>query len=149
MNKVQVSGFIGTEPRVHATANGKVASFRMALNNGKDREPTWITVVAWDEPKAPTLTRLQHATFVEKYLKKGKPIMAFAKITSRKYTPQGATEEREVTEYVVTDGFEFLPSNTNADARPAQAAQPAAAAPAMVVAGRNPGEEPEDDPIPF
>lgn len=62
MNSVNVTGRIGKEPELRRTASGKaVCSFSLALDEGKDQDPTWVDVTAWEKT----------AELVDEYLDKG------------------------------------------------------------------------------
>lgn len=50
MNTVCVIGRIGRNPELKYTAAGKpVCSFSVAIDEGRDQEPTWIDVTAFDK----------------------------------------------------------------------------------------------------
>lgn len=107
MNKTIINGYLGKEPEVKVTPNGKkVCSFGLAVDDGKDangeKKTQWIDCVAWE----------QRAEFLERYVHKGDKILVEGKLTSRQYERNG--EQRKVTE-VLCDRLEIERSKeTNA-----------------------------------
>ena len=99
MNKTIINGYLGKEPEVKVTPNGKkVCSFGLAVDDGKDangeKKTQWIDCVAWE----------QRAEFLERYIHKGDKILVEGKLTSRQYERNG--EQRKVTE-VLCDRLEI------------------------------------------
>jgi single-strand DNA-binding protein len=49
VNNVVIGGVVGRDPEVKSTTTGKtVASFSIAVDNGKDRESDWYEINAWE-----------------------------------------------------------------------------------------------------
>jgi len=65
MNCVQLIGTIGQDLELRRTGSGKaVVNMRVAINEGKDRDATWLDVVAWD----------RQAELCAQFLSKGKKV---------------------------------------------------------------------------
>ena len=107
MNKVFLLGYIGQEPKITDTNNGKVASLSLATTEKgyttksgaaiPDRTE-WHNIVMWG--------RL--ADLAEKYIHKGSPIMVEGKLRTRKYQAQDKTD-RYITE-IVAEEVQLLPN---------------------------------------
>ena len=106
-------GNLTSDPEIRYTESGKaVASFSIAINNGKDRDgderpPTYIDVVAWE--------RL--AETVGEYLSKGKKCAVLGQITIEDYTDREGVKRRKYR--IRANSVEFLsPRNEDDDDRP-------------------------------
>jgi len=140
MNKVILSGNLGSDPELRYTPSGTaVANVSLATNerwtdrNGEKQEHTeWHKLVFWDKL----------ATVVNDYLHKGSKILVEGKIRTNSWEDQQSGEKRYRQEIVVTQ-MEFL------DTRSERAAD----------SDRDYGQEPEptnnqggyeeDDDLPF
>ena len=106
-NKVLVGGFVGADPVVkYLEGTGKpVAQFNLAVDesytdkNGNKVEATeWFRIVAWEK----------NAEFVEKYVKKGSPLLIEGRLKTETYEdqkvimPDGTFLKRSTTKVIVS-----------------------------------------------
>lgn len=106
MNKVILSGNVGDDPQVRATASGKsVANFSLATNktwkdqNGDKAQSTqWHKCVCWDK----------QADLVGQYVKKGKKLLVVGELTYEKWSDNNGVER--TTAKIVVSEIEFLSS---------------------------------------
>jgi single-strand DNA-binding protein len=108
MNKVMLIGNLTKDPEIKTTATGKkVASFSLAINDGKDQNGTeivqYFNLNAWDKT----------ADVIEKYVKKGHKIMASGRLKNRSWDKPDGTKGY-ATDITVSD-IELLTSRTDAD----------------------------------
>jgi single-strand DNA-binding protein len=107
-NKVILIGNLTADPELKQTASGiSACTFSIAVNRKyKDESGNnpcdFINIVAWR----------QTAEFVNKYFKKGKPILVCGQLQTRNYTDSNG-QKRYVTE-VVADEVSFVGSSENA-----------------------------------
>lgn len=134
LNQCTLMGYTGSDPEVKTigTDGKKVAKFSLATTEkfknraGETVEETeWHNIVAWGAT----------AEFIEKYVKKGKPILVNGKIKNRSYDGKDGVK-RYVTEIIVNEII-FLPS-----AQPATTTQPVNESPQSV-------NKTDDDDLPF
>jgi single-strand DNA-binding protein len=112
MNKIQLIGNAGGEPKLNYTPTSGTAQakFGLATNRRwKDKqtgeqkeETTWFNVVAWD--------RL--AETAAQYIKKGDKVYVEGRFTSRKYTGQDGVE-RTAFEVIMTEMELLTPKRTD------------------------------------
>ena len=75
-----IFGNVGRDPEMRYTKDGKaVASFSVAVNQGKDRDAKWFRVTCWE--------RL--AEVVAKYVCKGMPVLAVGYINASAWIDKG------------------------------------------------------------
>ena len=99
-NKVQLIGFMGGNPEVKTTENGKkLAKFSIATNenyrNGKGEKVTetiWHNLIAWGKV----------AEIVEKFLTKGSEVAIEGKLVNRSYEDKEG-QKKYVTEIQVNE----------------------------------------------
>lgn len=99
-NKVQLIGFLGSDPKVQEVKGGlKLAKFSIATNEQyknkageKVKDTQWHNLVAWGKT----------AGIVEQYVKKGQQIGVEGKLVSRSYEDKAGVK-RYVTEVLVND----------------------------------------------
>ena len=96
LNRVELRGIIGYEPKVFVVGESKVARFSVATTesfksrNGEPREEiTWHNVSAWSDRNVADFDLLHKGTFV--YLK--------GRLRNQRYTDNTGTE-RNITEIV-------------------------------------------------
>ena len=146
-NKVILIGNLTADPELKQTAGGiSVCSFTIAVNRrfagkGEQGQPTvdFISVVAWR----------QNAEFVNRYFKKGNPILVCGQLQTRTWTDNQG-QKRYATE-VICDEVTFVSPAGNAGA-PAQGgyAPDAYGAPTFNNAqGASFEEIPNDSDLPF
>ena len=46
-NHIVVVGNVGRDPEERTVKEVKVCTFSLAVDEGKDKEPLWLTIVAW------------------------------------------------------------------------------------------------------
>ena len=97
-NHVVFVGHVGKEPIERMVTNGKtdeevkVCQFSLAVDEGKDKEPLWLTIVAWR-----TL-----AAQVKRYVHTGDLVLVEGKLQIRTYTDtEGA--KRQAVEVIASD----------------------------------------------
>ena len=108
MNKVMLIGNLTKDPEIKTTATGKkVASFALAINDGKDQNGAdvvqYFNLNAWDKT----------ADVIEKYVKKGHKIMASGRLKNRSWDKPDGTKGY-ATDITVSD-IELLTSRADAD----------------------------------
>ena len=108
MNKVMLIGNLTKDPEIKTTTTGKkVASFALAINDGKDQNGAdvvqYFNLNAWDKT----------ADVIEKYVKKGHKIMASGRLKNRSWDKPDGTKGY-ATDITVSD-IELLTSRADAD----------------------------------
>jgi single-strand DNA-binding protein len=153
MNVVILGGRVGTDARITQTQGGRVASFRLATDEGKaknstERKTEWHNIVAWDNENG-----AKNATFVERFCQKGEGITLRGRLQTREYEKDG---QKKYTTEIVVDRFDFPVSRSSkatGDASVATAATNGTAAHAAPVAAGHDAPAPsapqDDDSIPF
>jgi single-strand DNA-binding protein len=154
-NKVILIGNLVADPEIKQTQSGiSVCRFNIAVNrryaraqqgeqNGQGAQQTadFITIVAWR----------QHAEFVARYFKKGRPILVCGQLQSRSWTDQ--QNVRHYATEVVADDVTFVDSKSDAPAAGGNNTQyvpDAYGAPAYTAGGSTSFEEiPDDGNLPF
>lgn len=105
MNQVILTGRLTAKVETKKTQSNKsVASFTVAVSNGKDKPADFINCVAWEKT----------AELLEKYTNKGNMIGIIGKISTRSYTNR-ENQKQYITEVLVRE-VEFLeskPKETN------------------------------------
>lgn len=99
-NKVQLIGYVGSDPDIRVTEAGKKwTRFRMATNeiyrnaNGeKVKDTQWHNLVAWG----------RNAEIIEKYVGKGKEIAIEGKLVNRTYNDKDGNR-KYITEVQVSE----------------------------------------------
>lgn len=90
MNSVQIIGRVGTDIECKDVGGKPVASFRVAISEGKD-QTTWLTVSAWE----------RSAELCRDYVRKGDQIGVAGRISVREYTTKEG-DKRTATEVVAS-----------------------------------------------
>jgi len=76
MNQIMLHGRIGKDPEISYNQDGKpVTKFTMATDNGKDKDPTWHNITAFNK----------QAETIAEYFKKGSEIIVIGKQDHWKY----------------------------------------------------------------
>lgn len=89
-------GHCGRDPEMRKTNSGKdVCNFTIAVNERKDGEPLWLTVICFDKL----------AGVVKQYVSKGKQVYVQGRLQVREYEHKG--EKRTAVE-VVASSVTFL-----------------------------------------
>jgi len=97
MNQVILIGNTTTDIEVKKTQNGKsVASFTLAVSQGKDKPSDFIKCVAWENT----------AELLSQYVKKGHKVAVIGKVSTRSYEDKDG-KKFYVTEILVRE-IEFL-----------------------------------------
>lgn len=129
MNTVHLIGRLGAAPEMRFTPGGKaVASFRIAVDAGKDREAEWVHCEAWERT----------AEVAAEYTDKGKQVAVEGRLRTRSWDCDKCQHKHYRTEVVVTR-LHLLGSKSEAPVD--RAARQAAAATG--------GEVLDNDDIPF
>ena len=101
-NSVQLIGHLGKDPEMTKLDNGKrIARVSLATNEnygdkGKDAQPQWHNLVAWDAK----------AEFMSQYLKKGQAIAIQGRLSHRSYEAKDGTT-KYITEIIVNEVLPF------------------------------------------
>lgn len=86
MNSVNIIGNLTRDPELRYTTNGKpVVNFDIAVDNGKDQDPFFFPVVAWEKT----------AENVAEYCKKGTKVGITGRLIQEKYEKDG--QKRTIT----------------------------------------------------
>src|SRR4051794_26702019 len=96
-NHVVFIGNVGHDPE-ERTVNGdvKVCDFSLAVDEGKDQDPLWLSVSAWRKL----------AEQVKAYVHKGDALLVSGKLNVRRYTDKAGVERTAVE--VTADDILFL-----------------------------------------
>ena len=86
-NSLQLIGRLGKDPDFNVTPQGKpVAKFSLAVDQGKDQQPMWLNVVAWDKL----------AEIVEKYASKGMQVFVQGRLVVRGYEDKSGVKRQAI-----------------------------------------------------
>lgn len=102
MNKGVFVGRVGQDAEMRYTQSGTaVASFSLALDNGKDKEgekrqPTWIKAVMWDK----------RAESLAQYVTKGKLVIVVGPVSTEAWTDKNSGDAKSKIVVTVNE-FEF------------------------------------------
>lgn len=111
MQKTQIIGSLGKDAEVKEVNGKQVANFSVAVNNGKDKPPTWYQCALWDKPN------------IYPYIKKGDKIYCEGSVSADAYLKDNsAVGKLRMTVYQVE-----LLGGSQPTQQPAQQASPAAA----------------------
>ena len=146
-NKVILIGNMTADPELKQTTAGtSVCSFSIAINrrfakaDQGQQNVDFINIVTWR----------QQAEFVQRYFKKGNPILVCGQLQTRTWTDNQG-QKRYATE-VVADEVSFVaPANQGAQPQTSGAAYTpdSYSSPAFNAGGANFEEIPNDDSLPF
>ena len=108
INKVELSGFVGSNPEVKTLPNGnKVLKMSLATSSShKDREGNWVRDTTWHN--IVMWNKLAEAANNE--IKKGSRVSLIGKLTNRQYTDKEGNKHY-VTE-VIANSYEIVVSET-------------------------------------
>src|SRR5690242_4468687 len=96
-NHVVLVGNVGRDPEERTvTGDVKVCDFSFAVDEGKEQDPLWFTVVTWRKL----------AETVKAYVHKGDALLVSGKLKIRKYTDKTNVERTAVE--VIADDILFL-----------------------------------------
>jgi len=99
MNVWCVAGNLTKDPEIRMTQSSKkVASFTVAINEGKDKTE-FVNCVAWEKT----------AELIEQYVKKGDRLSCNGKAQTRKWEKDGQTH---YTTELIVDRFDFPPKRS-------------------------------------
>ena len=102
MNNCIFIGRLGHDVSIRYTADeNAVGRFSMALDNGKDKKPTWINCVAFGKT----------AENIDRFFKKGNRIAVNTRAQNNDYTDRDGNE-RKTIDFIV-DRFEFVDNKTD------------------------------------
>lgn len=91
-NSVQFIGRLGKDPDFNVISDGTpVAKFSLAVDQGKEKDPMWVTVVAWSKL----------AEIVEKYASKGMQVFVQGRLQTRSYEDKSGVK-RQLIEVVAS-----------------------------------------------
>lgn len=86
-NSCQFIGHLGNDPDYSITPNGaSLAKFSLAVEQGKDQPPMWLSVVTWGKL----------AEFVEKYATKGAQVFVQGRLQIRQYEDKASAKRQAV-----------------------------------------------------
>ena len=96
-NQVIFVGNVGRDPEERTVSGDvKVCNFSLAVDEGKDKDPLWLTIVAW--------RKLDEQ--VKQYVKKGTPVLVSGRLSIRTYTDKTGVERTAVE--VIASDIRFL-----------------------------------------
>ena len=96
-NQVIFVGNVGRDPEERTVSGDvKVCNFSLAVDEGKDKDPLWLTIVAWRKL----------AEQVKQYVKKGTPVLVSGRLSIRTYTDKTGVERTAVE--VIASDIRFL-----------------------------------------
>jgi len=137
MNNSVFAGRVGNDAELTYTKDGKaVASFSVAVDNGKDREgekrkPTWVKAVLWEK----------RAEALAPHIKKGSMVVVSGRVSSEAWiSKQSGDVESKIVITVNDFTFGGSPKSNDESSAPAQAARPVQAAAPIPI---------DDSDIPF
>lgn len=85
MNSVNLIGRLGNDVDTRYLESGKVvASFRLAISEGKDSPPTWVSVECWEKT----------AEIAATYLSKGRQVAVSGRLKEQTWTDRVTNEKR-------------------------------------------------------
>jgi single-strand DNA-binding protein len=88
LNNVVIGGLVGRDPEVKTIDSGKrVASFSLAVDNGKDKESSWFDINAWERT----------AEIVESYVSKGSAVVIIGRLAQNKWTDKDGQNRTRTT----------------------------------------------------
>lgn len=106
MNSVSIIGRLGRDPELRHTQSGKpVCGLRVAVDDGKDRPPVWLSVSAWGKT----------AELCNQYLTKGRQVAVEGRLTVREWADRDGNK-RTSTE-VTAHRVHFLGSPSDGEQR--------------------------------
>ncbi|MDT3417142.1 single stranded DNA-binding protein [Brevibacillus aydinogluensis] len=110
MNSVNIIGRLTKDPELrHTTQNGKaVLNFDIAVDNGKDREPYFFTVTAWEK----------NAEKTAQYCKQGTLVGVTGRLVQEKYEKDGQTRRITKIEAISIDFLAQPQGNSRQEATP-------------------------------
>ena len=83
VNKLMIIGNVGRDPEMRHTKDGKaVCSFTVAVSEGKNKDPLWLRVNAWEKT----------AELCTEYLAKGHRVFIEGRLQVREYEKDGQTK---------------------------------------------------------
>ena len=101
MNNCIFIGRLGHDVSIRYTSEGMaVGRFSMALDNGKDKKPTWINCAAFGRT----------AENIDRFFKKGHRIAVISHAQNNDYTDKDGNERKTI--YFIVDRFEFVDNKT-------------------------------------
>src|SRR5690348_14748859 len=91
LNQCFFIGNLGADPELRVTENTHKTktSFRIAIDQGKDADPLWLTIICWDSL----------AENMGKFLHKGTSVFVQGRLQVRAYTDKNGAD-RQATEIV-------------------------------------------------
>lgn len=96
MNRIFISGRLGGTPELKMMQNNRTyTSFSVAVYNGKDRDPIWVPVVAFQKV----------AEFICQYFSKGDPIEVIGRLKVNNFTRTDGSVVRSLEVSAVDVGF--------------------------------------------
>lgn len=102
-NSCQFIGHLGNDPDYSITSNGaSLAKFSLAVEQGKDQLPMWLSVVTWGKL----------AEIVEKHATKGAQIFVQGRLQIRQYEDKTGTKRQAVD--LVAATVQLLDKQTHA-----------------------------------
>jgi single-strand DNA-binding protein len=100
MNQVTLIGRITKDLQIEAAGQHKVLRFSVAINNGKDKEATFINCQAWNKT----------AELIGQYFTKGSRIGILGRLDVSKYEKDGRTITNT---YVTVNSIEFIDTKSD------------------------------------
>lgn len=96
MNTVCIIGRLGKDPELKYIQDGKaVAQFSVALDEGKDKDPSWVDVTAWEKT----------AEAVGQYLQQGDECAVTGRLRRERWQTEGGDKRSRLV--VVASSVDF------------------------------------------
>ena len=87
LNQCFFIGNTGADPEQRTTESGKTKlSFRLAIDQGKDSDSLWLTIICWE-------TLAEH---MGKYLHKGQSVFVQGRLQVRAYTNKNGADRQAI-----------------------------------------------------
>ena len=97
LNQCSFIGRLGKDPEMNYTPSGKaVTKFSLAVDQGKQQQPLWLTIVCWNE-----LAERMH-----EYLSKGQLVFVQGKLVQRSYVDK--TQVKRVAIEIIASTVQML-----------------------------------------
>jgi single-strand DNA-binding protein len=101
LNQCSFIGRLGKDPEMNYTPNGKpVTKFSLAVDQGKDQKPLWLTIVCWND-----LAERMH-----EYLSKGQLVFVQGRLVLRPYQDKQQVERTAIE--IVASTVQMLEKGT-------------------------------------
>ncbi|HAU0792905.1 TPA: single-stranded DNA-binding protein [Legionella pneumophila] len=117
LNKVQLIGNLGTEPKTITNQNGQsFVTATLATNGSFKQNDEWKTIVVWHQ-----LVMFGKLTKIAEYLKKGSQVYVEGKLRSNQWTDGDGNTRQSIS--IVVNNIQLLGHSKSADEASNKAAE--------------------------